>query len=99
MALEYLLDHTCIDTDILKQGVPDVSLITYSAEFVLPDSDLEHAAEQLRVVGDNPSDVNDQLLLQHGLPLSTSRGAPAVDDALDHPGRQRVGDHLFLLPE
>lgn len=66
---------------------------------VLPDSDLEHAAEQLRVVGDNPSDMDDQLLLKGGLPLPAMRGALAVDDALDHPWRQRVGDHHLLLPE
>ncbi|TNN68367.1 hypothetical protein EYF80_021420 [Liparis tanakae] len=69
------------------------------SEFAVPDSDLEHAAEQLWVVGDNPSDMNDQLLLQHGLPLPTLRGAPAVDDALNHPWRQWVGDNLFFLPE
>ena len=65
----------------------------------LPDSDLEHAAEQLGVVGDDPSDVDDQLLLQDGLPLPAARGTLAVDDALDHPRRQRVGDHCFLLSE
>lgn len=72
---------------------------TIATECVLPDSDLEHAAEQLWVVGDNPSDMNDQLLLKNSLPLPTVRGALAVDDALDHPWRQWVGDHLFLLPE
>lgn len=63
----------------------------------LPDSDLDHAAEQLRVVGDNASDVDDHLLLQNSLPLPTIRGAFAVDDALDHPWRQWVRDHLFLV--
>lgn len=61
------------------------------------DSDLDHAAEQLRVVGDNASDVDDHLLLQNSLPLPTIRGAFAVDDALDHPWRQWVRDHLFLV--
>lgn len=65
----------------------------------LPDSDLEHSAEQLWVVGDNPSDVDDQLLLKNGLPLPTMKGAFAVDDALDHPWRQRIGDHLLFMPE
>ena len=64
-----------------------------------PDSDLEHAAEQLRVVGDDPADVDDQLLLQNRFPLGSARRALAVDDALDHPRRQRVGDHLLLLPK
>lgn len=66
-------------------------------QFVLPDSDLQHATEQLRVVGDNPADMDDQLLLKNSLPLATVRGALSVDDALDHPWRQRVGDHLLLM--
>lgn len=66
---------------------------------VLPDSDLEHATEQLWVVGDNPSDVNDQLLLEDGLALPALRGTLAVDDALDYPWGQRIGDHLLLLSE
>lgn len=66
---------------------------------VLPDSDLEHAAEQLWVVGDNPSDMDDQLLLKNSLPLPTVRGALAVDDALDHPRRQWIGDHLLPMAE
>lgn len=70
-----------------------------SEQEFLPDSDLQHAAEQLRAVRDDPSDVDDQLLLQDGLPLPTVRGALAVDDALDHPRRQRVGDDHLLLPE
>lgn len=43
--------------------------------------------------------MDDQLLLEHGLPLAALRGALAVDDALDHPRRQRIGDHLLLLAE
>lgn len=75
----------------------------YSQEYftasVLPDSDLEHATEQLRVVGDDPADMYDQLLLKDGLLLPTLSQALAVDDALDHPWRQWIGDHLLLLPE
>lgn len=75
----------------------------YSQEYftasVLPDSDLEHATEQLWVVGDDPSDMYDQLLLKDGLLLPTLSQALAVDDALDHPWRQWIGDHLLLLPE
>ena len=52
---------------------------------VLPDSDLDHAAEQLWAVGDNPSNVDHQLLLKNSLPLLTIRGALAVDDTPDHP--------------
>lgn len=66
---------------------------------LLPDSDLEHAAEQLRVVGDDPADVDDQLLLEDGLSLCAVAAALAVDDSLDHARRQRVGDHLLLLAE
>lgn len=68
-------------------------------DFVLPDSDLDHAAEQLWVVGDYPSDVDDQLLLENSLPLPTLGRTLAVDDSLNHPRRQRVGDHLLFLPE
>lgn len=57
---------------------------------VLPDSDLEHSAEQLGVVGDDPADVDDQLLLENSLALPTVSRALAVDDALDHAWRQRV---------
>lgn len=63
----------------------DLSYNHPESEFLLPDSDLEHAAEELWVVGDNPSDMNDQLLLQNGFPLIAVRRALAVDDALDHP--------------
>lgn len=66
---------------------------------VLPDSDLEHSAEQLGAVGDDPADVDDQLLLENSLALATVSRALAVDDALDHAWRQRVGDHLLLLAE
>lgn len=59
-------------------------------ETVLPDSDLEHSTEQLRVVGDDPSDMNDQLLLEDSLPFAAVSRALAVDDALDHAWRQRV---------
>lgn len=68
-------------------------------ESVLPDSDLEHSAEQLRVVGDDPSDMNDQLLLEDSLPFAAVSRALAVDDALDHAWRQWVWDHLLLLTE
>lgn len=66
---------------------------------VLPDSDFEHAAEQLGVVGDYPADVDDQLLLEDSFPLPALGRALAVDDALDHSWRQRVGDHLLLMPK
>lgn len=69
------------------------------ADCDLPDSDFQHAAEQFRVVGDNPPDVDDQLLLKDGLPLPAVNGALAVDDALDHPRRQRVGDHHLFVPK
>lgn len=62
----------------------------------LPNADFEHAAEELWVVGDDPADVDDQFLLQYGLPLL---GALAVDNALNDPRGQRVGDHLLLLPK
>ncbi len=52
---------------------------------VLPDSDLEHAAEQLGAVGDYPSYMDDQLLLKNSLPLPSMGRALAVDDALDDP--------------
>lgn len=68
-------------------------------EIVLPDSDLEHATEQLRVVGDNPSNMDDQLLLKNGLSLPTVSRALAVDDALDHPWWEWIRDHLLLLTE
>lgn len=57
---------------------------------VLPDSDLEHSAEQLGVVGDDPADVDDQLLLENSLAFPAVGRALAVDDALDHAWRQRV---------
>lgn len=62
-----------------------------------PHADLEHAAEQLGAVGDGPADVDDQLLLDDRLPLVV--GVALVDDVLDHPRGQRVGDHLLLVPE
>lgn len=66
---------------------------------VLPDSDLQHSAEQLRVVGDDPADVDDQLLLENSLTFPTVSRALAVDDALNHAWRQWVWDHLLLLAE
>lgn len=62
----------------------------------LPDADLEHAAEQLGVVGDDPADVNDEFLLQHGLSLAVRTALP-VDDVLNDGRRQRVRDHLLLV--
>lgn len=64
---------------------------------VLPDSDLEHSAEQLWIVGDNPADMDDQLLLQNSLPLPTRRAAFVIDDALNLAWWQWVGDHLFFM--
>lgn len=63
---------------------------------LLPDADLEHAAEQLGVVGDDPADVDDELLLQHGLSLAVRTALP-VNDVLNDSRRQRVRDHLLLV--
>lgn len=49
---------------VIRAAIPE-------GRHVLPDSDLEHAAEQLRVVGYNPADMNDQLLLENSFPLSS----------------------------
>lgn len=43
--------------------------------------------------------MNDKLLLKDRLLLRAMSQTLAVDDALDHPRRQRIGDHLLLLPE
>lgn len=62
-----------------------------------PHADLEHAAEQLGAVGDGPAHVDDQLLLDDRRPLVV--GVARVDDVLDHPRGQRIGDHLLLVPK
>lgn len=41
--------------------------------------------------------MDDQLLLENSLAFAAMSRALAVDDALDHAWRQRVGDHLLLL--
>lgn len=64
----------------------------------VPHTDLQHATEELWVVGDNPADVNNKLLLQHGFSLAV-RAALAVDDVLNDPWRQGVGYHDLLLSE
>lgn len=66
------------------------------APSTLPDTDLEHAAEQFWAVGDDPADVDDELLLHHGLSLAV-RAALPVNDVLDDGRRQRVRDHLLLV--
>lgn len=91
----YDLSQTYLDFGTSIEVVS--KLIPEPIDSVLPHSDLEHSAEQLWVVGDDPSDMDDQLLLQNSLALPTGRAALAVDDALDHPRWQWVGDHLFFM--
>ncbi len=64
----------------------------------VPNTDLQHATEQLWVVGDDPANVDDELLLQHGLSLAVG-AALAVYDVFNDPWRQGVRDHDLLMPK
>ncbi len=64
----------------------------------LPDPDFQDATEVLGDGGDEFPDVEDELLLQHGL-SRVVREALAVQDVLDLVRRQRFIDHLLLLAE
>lgn len=64
----------------------------------IPHTDLQHATEEFWVVGDNPADVDDKLLLQHGLSLAM-RAALPVDDVFNDPWRQGVRYHDLFMPE
>lgn len=64
----------------------------------VPHTDLQHATEQLWVVGDDPANVDDELLLQHGLSL-TMGAAHAVYDVFNDPWRQGVRDHDLFMPK
>lgn len=63
-----------------------------------PNADLEHAAEELGAVGDDPAHVDDQLLLNDRLPFIMGV-ALGIDNVLNHSWRQRVRDHLFFVPK
>lgn len=52
----------------------------------LPNSDFQHATEQLGVVGDDPANMDDQLLLNDSLPLIMGVTL-IIDDVLNHSWR------------
>lgn len=51
-----------------------------------PNSDFQHATEQLGVVGDDPANMDDQLLLNDSLPLIMGVTL-IIDDVLNHSWR------------
>jgi hypothetical protein len=62
----------------------------------LPNAYFQHAAEQLRAVGDDPADVDDQFLLNDCLPLIVGI-ALIIDYVLNHSWRQWVRDDLLFM--
>lgn len=62
----------------------------------LPNSYFQHATEQLRAIGDDPADMDDQFLLNDCLPFIVGITF-IIDDVLNHSGRQWIRDDLLFM--